>query len=159
MAATLPRLVTSELAGIAWIGSIPGLSTQMVATTLPADDTTWAPTGFITLAVVGGSPDINLPVKRPVFQVDCWAVKPGSNKPPWWRANVIAETIRNATLRRTGINRLLAITAGGVPYPGATVLTAYLLTEPRRLYSDAADYARYAFDLAMAWTTVRDQIP
>lgn len=156
---SLPPLNTSELVAQFWIGSIPGLSTQMVATTLPSDDTTWTSTGFITVAVVGGTPSADLPVKRPVMQVDCWSVKPGSNRPLWWKANVLAETIRYATLQRTGINRLLIPSSAGVPYPRAVVQTAYLLTEPRRMYSDAADYARYSMDLAIEWLTVNDVIP
>lgn len=152
-------LATSELVAIAWLGSIPDLSTQMVATQLPADESTWETTGFITVNVVGGSPDIYLPVKNPVLQVDCYANKRSSNKPPWWRANVLAETVRYATLQRTGINRLLTISAGGATYPKAVVQTAYLVTEPRRVYHDPGDYAIYTFDLAMGWQTVADVIP
>jgi hypothetical protein len=158
MAIALPKVPTSELVAVAWIGSIPGLSTQMVATQLPADDTSWAATGFVTVTVVGGSPNIYLPVKCPVFQVDCYAVKPGSNKPPYWRANVLAETIRYATLQRTGFNRLLSLTAGNASYPSATVQTAYLTTEPRRHYGDIGDYAGYTFDLALEWITAGDVI-
>lgn len=158
MPATLPRLATNELVAISWLGSIDGLSTQMAATQLPADDTSWSATGFITIALVGGSPNIYLPVKCPVFQVDCYAVKPGSNKPRWAAANVLAETIRYATLQRTGFNRLLSLSAGNVSYPAATVQTAYLTTEPRRKYSDVGDYAIYGFDLAMEWITSGDVI-
>jgi len=160
----LPLLATSELAAVAWIGSIPDLSAQMVATTLPPDanadgsPASWLITGFITVAVVGGSPDIYLPVKKPVIQVDCWAARPGSNKPPWGQANVIAETIRYATLQRTGFNRPLTLGANGIPYPGAVVTSAYFATEFRRLYSDAADYARYQADMALCWQTIGDTI-
>jgi hypothetical protein len=149
---------TGELVAVAFLGSVQGLSPQMVATTLPADDTTWAATGFVTVAVVGGSPNIYLPVKSPVFQVDCWAVKPGSGKPPWWKANAIAEAIRYATLQRTGLNRVLAINANGVSYPSAVVQSACLLTEPRRMYADSADYALYSCDVQMTWTTCGDVI-
>ena len=159
MPAPRPRLATNELVAVAWLGSIPGLSTQMVSTQLPADDTAWAATGFITVAVVGGSPNIYLPVKKPVFQVDCYAVKPGSNKPPFWKANVLAETVRYGTLPRVGFNRPLSLSAGGVSYPPARVQTAYVVTEPRRRYSDAADYAVYSFDLALEWLTIGDVIP
>lgn len=156
MAVTL--LTTSELAAIAWIGSIQGFSTQMVATQLPADNTTWAATGFVTVAVVGGSPDIYLPVKKPVLQVDCYAVKPGSNKPPWWKANVLAERIRYATLARTGFNRLLTPSANGVAYPSANVRAAYLVTEPRRVFGDLSDYAIYSMDLLLEWATHGDTL-
>jgi len=149
---------TSELVAVAWIGSVPGLSLGMVATTLPADDSSWPNAQFVTVAVIGGSPNIDLPVKAPVFQVDCWACKPGSNKPPWGKANALAEVIRYATLPRSGVNRLLTITANGVTYPPATVQAARLLTEPMRRYGDAADYANYSFDLAMTWVTAGDRI-
>lgn len=166
---TLPLLPTSELVAVSWLGSIPALQplggTQMVATTLPADvdasnnPAAWVQTGFITVTVVGGSPDIYLPVKRPVFQVDCWAAKPGSNRPPWWQANALAETIRYATLQRLGFNRPLTITVNGVSYPNAMVTSAYMVTEFRRIYSDAADYARYAGDLALTWITPGEKLP
>lgn len=165
----LPLLPTNELVAVAWLGSIPALQplggTQMVATTLPADvnaDGTvaaWTQTGFITVTVVGGSPDPYLPVKRPVLQVDCWATRPGSSKPPWGQANVLAETIRYATLQRLGFNRPLTLTVSSVSYPGAVVISAYLATEFRRIYSDAADYARYQGDLALTWVTPGEQVP
>lgn len=165
MTTPLPLLPTSELVAVAWIGSVPNLSPQMVATQLPSDvnsDGTvaaWVRTGFVTVSVVGGSPDIYLPVKQPVIQVDTWATKPGSNKPPWWMANVLAETIRYATWQRIGWNRPLTLTAGGVSYPGAVVTSAYFATEFRRLYDDQADYARYQADLAMSWVTIGDKLP
>jgi hypothetical protein len=161
----LPLLATSELVIAAWIGSIEHLSPQMVATQLPAsvnaDGTvaSWVQTGFVTVSVVGGSPDIYLPVKKPVIQVDTWATKPGSNKPPWWQANVLAETIRYATLQRTGFNRPLTLTVNGVSYPGAVVTSAYFATEFRRIGDDQADYARYQADMQISWQTIGDVIP
>lgn len=161
----LPLLATSELVAITWIGSVPHLSTQMVATQLPADvnpDGTvasWVQTGFVTVSVVGGSPNIYLPVKKPVIQVDCWATRPGSNKPPWGQANVLAETIRYATLQRTGFNRPLTLAVNGVSYPGAVVTSAYFATEFRRIYDDQADYARYQADMQISWQTIGDTIP
>lgn len=168
-APAFPLLATSELVCCAWIGSIPAIAanggTQMVETTLPADVNpdgsvaAWVQTGFITVSVVGGSPDIYNPVKKPVMQVDCWATRPGSNKPPWWQANVLMETIRYATLQRTGLNRTLSLSVNGVTYPSAVVDSAVFLTEPRRDYSDAADYARYLADVQFTWRTIGDQIP
>lgn len=166
---SLPLLATSELAVTSWIGSIPDIEaiggTQIVATTLPADvgpngePAAWLQTGFITVTVVGGSSPPDLPVKRPVMQVDCWATRPGSNRPPWWQSNVLMETIRYACLQRTGFNRVLGLSAGGVQYPSAVVESAYFLTEPRRGYSDAADYACYSADVQFIWRTVGDVIP
>lgn len=164
-----PLLATSEMVARAWIGSIPAVEavagTDMVGETLPPDagangsPAPWTQTGFVTLAVVGGSPDIYLPVKKPVFQVDAWAAKPGSNRPPWNRANVLMETIRAATQQRTGFNRLLTLTDNGTGYPSAVVDSAYFLTEPHRDYADAADYAHYIANVQFVWHTAGDVIP
>jgi len=156
---TTPLLVNTELVAVAWLGSLPGLSTQMVATQLPDDVTKWAKTGFVVVTVVGGIIDAYMPVSLPVLQVDCYAVVPGSNKPPWFMANNLAMIIQRGCWERRSINRLLTITARGITYPSATVLTAYLTTPPRRLYEDPGDLARYQFDLALTWITSGDQFP
>lgn len=155
---------SDEQVAVAWIGSIPGLSSSMVATTLPADvdgsgsPAAWVQTGFVTVAVVGGNPDALLPVNRPVMQVDVWATVPGSNRPPWGQAAAIASAIRRACWSRTQIPRPLQITANGVTYPGAAVQGARLATAFRRMYSDAADYAHLSGDLWLSWVTVNDRI-
>lgn len=168
-APVLPLHVNDEQVGVAWIGSIPDIitigGTSIVATTLPSDvdpvtkqPAAWVRTGFITVAVVGGSPDMYLPVNRPVLQVNCWATVPGSTRPPWGMAAALASAIRYACWPRTGVNRVLAITAGGVTYPPAAVQAASLKTAFRRLYSDAADYAVYQGDLQLDWVTPGDRI-
>ena len=156
--AALPLLPTSELVAKFWLGSIPGLTPAMVASQLPANAAGWAQTGFITVAVVGGSPDIDAPVKNPILQLDFYAVQLGSQKAPWSAANVLAETVRNATLQRVGQKRPLRITAGPLTYPPAVVQSAYLLTEPRRKWGDPGDYAVYTADMAMTWNTTGDHI-
>ena len=161
MSNPLEPVPTDELVAVAWIGSIPGISPQMVATQLPEDanaDGTpaeWvtARRGFITVTVVGGSPAPSLPLSRPVFQVDCWAVVPGSNKPPWGVANRLAEAVKQATWDRHTFSRSLTITVNRVQYPPAVVLAARLVTQPRRVWSDEGDYARYQADLALDWIT------
>lgn len=165
---TLPLYPSDELVAISYIGSIPDIAgiggTNLVATTLPADvdpstnqPAAWTKTGFITVAVVGGSPDPLLPVNRAVMQVDCWATVPGSNKPPWWQAWALASAIRRACWLRTFTPRPVQITAGGVAYPTAQVRAAYLATSFRRLYADSADYARVQGDLALDWVTAGDR--
>src|SRR5260370_17284332 len=87
----MPNLPNDELVAIAWIGSIPNFTASIVATQLPEtankDGTpaAWVitpPKGFVTVSVVGGGEDDNLPIYRPVMQVDCWATNPGSHNPP-----------------------------------------------------------------------------
>lgn len=161
----LPALLNDELVAVAWVGSIPDLSPQMVATRLPPDITpagqpaAWLQTGFITVAVVGGNPDVMLPVSRPVIQVDCWAAVPGSGKPPWWKAAALGAVVTHATWSRRSISRPLDITVKGVAYPRAVVQGAYMATSFRRLYDDAGDYARYQADLALSWVCPGETIP
>lgn len=154
----------ATLVAIAWIGSIPGLSPDMVDTQLPPDaekDTApaqWVTKGlgFATVQTVGGSPAELIPARSPVVQVDCYATNPGSNKPPWLVASHLAETIVLATYDRLTMNRQLAISVKGVAYPSASVQAAQALTEPRQLFDDAGDYARFQFDLQLRWIQLND---
>lgn len=146
----MPTLLrpNTELVGCAWLGGITGLSPQMVATQLPADTTSWKTTGFVTCVVSGGSPGIHTPMRSPVLALDFWAVNPGSNKPPWFMANSLAELV-DVGCRATTAQRWLTMPTG---YEQARVLTAYFVTEPRRNYLDGGGYARYSADLAIHWT-------
>jgi hypothetical protein len=159
----LPLESTDETVAVAWIATVPGLSAAMVDMVLPPDvdaqgNPTWAPTGFVTVAVVGGGPDPLLPVNRSVIQVDCWAVKPGSGKPPWMMARAIAAAIQRATWSRTNIPRPLTPVVNGVEYPEAIVQSATIVTSFRRMYSDAADYANYSADLQLSWLMAHDRL-
>lgn len=160
----LPLDGADELVAVAWIGSITGLSTAMVGEQLPSDvnpDGTvasWVSTGYVTVAVVGGTPDALLPVNRAVVQVDCWATVPGSNKPPWPKAAALATVIRRATWDRYRIPRPLTLAVNGVAYPSAVVQSAYLTTSFRRIFDDQGDYARYQADMALTWVTVNDRL-
>jgi hypothetical protein len=137
----------TELVAIAWLGGVTGLSTSMVAATLPRDNTAWATTGFVTVRTSGGAPGIHVPLRQPVVTVDFWAVKPSSAKPPWYQANYLAELV-DLGCRATNAARAVTLPAN---YPAARVLSAYLVQEPRRAYGDQGDYAHYIADLALNW--------
>lgn len=137
----------TELVAIAWLGTVTGLTSGMVAATLPTDNTSWAASGFVTVRTVGGTPGLYVPLRSPVVNVDFWAVKPGS-RPPWYQANALAELV-DAGARASNAQRAVTLPTG---YPTARVLSAYLLAEPRRAYGDQGDYARYTADLALHWT-------
>jgi hypothetical protein len=147
---TLTLRASTELVATAWL---KGLLGDIVATTLPkpgADGTvSWADTGFATLAVVGGDSDMYVPMRRPVVAVDCWAVNPGSQKPPWNKAAMLAETIQAGCYDVQDIPRMLVLPDG---YPPARVLSAWTAYEPRRVPDDASSYARYTLGLSLAWT-------
>lgn len=154
-----PYLPTNELVAVAWLSQrVPGLSAGQVATTLPGkrqDGTLpWGDEGFVQVqAIPGGMPDIELPVRHPVLQVDCWAATVDaagnvSMKPPWNKANRLAELIRNATEHGQIHGRPVVLPEG---YLGARVQAVYLITEPTRVPGDPSGYARFTLDLALDW--------
>lgn len=165
-----PPMPTDLLVAAAWIASIPGFTPAMVDERLPPDvlppapakrirPAPWLKTGFITVQWVGGGLDPNVPRHNPVIGVECWAAEPGSNDPPWRKAEALGEAIWLATQQRTGFNRPLAIEVEGVSYPTAVVQGAYLPTSFRRAYDDAADYARLTGNLALSWVMPSLTIP
>lgn len=140
---------TPELVAIAWLKSIVG---DRVATTLPKDNDSWAASGFCTVTTVGGTPNLYVPLREPVTGVDCWAVNPDSQKPPWNKAAALAEAIQAACYDHPTIPQRLTLPAG---YPQAQVLSAYTVGEHRRIWDDASSYARYSIPgLVIAWTEV-----
>ena len=142
---------------MSWVASIPGFSPQMVATQLPAVSQ-WSSTGFVTVSVVGGTPHPDLPLSQPVIQVDCYAVKPNSNKPNWLMAASLASALRYACWDRVTFPRLLSISSNGKAYPSAAVRSAYMTIQPRRVYADPGDYARYSTDIALVWAMTNDRL-
>lgn len=157
-----PPMPTDLLVAAEWIATIPGFTTDMVDEKLPPDvlpaegrkkarPAPWLKTGFVTVSNVGGGNDAYVPRHSPVIGVDCWAALPGSNDPPWHQAEALGEAIWLATLARTGFNRLLTPVVNGVTYPGAVVQGVYMAAPFKRLYSDAADYARVVGAVALSW--------
>jgi hypothetical protein len=158
----MPMNPNSDLVGEKWLGGISGLAPAMVATTLPRDVTTWTTfgpnKGFVVVTVVGGDQDLYLPIRHPVYQVDCWATRVGSNTPPWGTANHIAELVRaHVEARPVVYKRALTFTDKG-DYLGARIIEAILRSEPRRgitpgpsATGDEGGYARYMLDLQLDW--------
>jgi hypothetical protein len=144
-----PLPPTNELVAAAWLAQrVEGLTAGMVATSLPADTSTWADLGFVQVqALPGGVPDLDVPIRRPVFQVDAWAVNPSSAKPPWGKANHLAELIRIAVEGQAYSQPVTLPDA----YTDARVLSAYMVSEPLRMPGDPSGYARFTFDLALDW--------
>jgi hypothetical protein len=150
---TTPTLrATPELVATAWLKTVVG---DRVATTLPKpvnDVLSWADGGFVTLITAGGTPNLYVPLRDPVMSVDCWATNPGSQKPPWDKAAILAEAIQAACYDHAGIPQTVALPSG---YPQARVLSAYTTGEHRRITDDASSYARYSIPgLVIAWTEV-----
>lgn len=150
MSLTGPHLPTNELVAVAWLSQrVPGITAGQVATSLPSDPAAWAAEGFVQVqAIPGGAPDIDVPVRHPVLQVDTWAATPSSSKPPWNKANRLAELIRVATEEAQTYGRPVDLPAD---YLGARVQAAYLVSEVLRVPGDPSGYARFTFDLALDW--------
>jgi hypothetical protein len=139
---------STELVAAAWLKGVVG---DIVATTLPRSNATWAASGFVTVATVGGTPNLYVPLRAPVVSVDCWAVSPESNRPPWNKAGFLAEQIQAACYDSISTPRLLTLPAG---YPNARALSVYSTYEPRRVPDDEASYARLNLGLTFNWVEV-----
>jgi len=143
----------TNLVAVAWLSGVTGLSPEMVGTKLPADQTLWATSGFIVVAPVGGDTGSNVPLRDPVVRCDCWAVTPGSTKPPEGRAANLAEHIVRGTQLLTPADarhsgRPLALPGA---YPAARVLAAGVAGGPRPAYGDAGAFAHIVIDLSLRW--------
>lgn len=148
MTAPVVLRATTELVATAWLKGVVG---DIVASALPRDNATWAASGFVVLATVGGTANLYVPLRSPVVAVDCWAVGQNSNKPPWNKATWLAEQIQAACYDSANTPRLLTLPTG---YPQARVLSAYSEYEPRRVPADPAGYARISCGLTFNWVQV-----
>jgi len=137
---------TNEVVAVGWLRGVTGLSKSMVDLELPDEVTAW-PTGFVTVQSVGGQRNMYVPLVNPVFGVDCWATSMTDSDPPWGTAHQLAELIDRGCRSRGAHRR---VTATG--YDPVMVHSAYLVTEPRRLYAGEGNYARVTLNLAMHWT-------
>lgn len=142
--------VNSELVAVAWALSLPGMPAGKVSMTLPAA-AEW--TDYVTVdAIVGGTPDPNAPIRRPVVQYSCWVRNPNSDThPPWGRAFALAELLVRCT-ETDSAHRAKVLTIQS-PFEQATLHDATALMEPGRFpVPDPASYARVRLDVQLTWT-------
>lgn len=152
-APTGPFHPTSELVAVKWLTIyVDGLSEGQVGTTLPKSVSAWADQGFLQVQTVPGgrAPDIDLPRRLPVLQLDGWACAPGSSKPPWDLANRLVELVRVAT-EDAQVGRYGITITPKTGYSDARVQAVYLVSEPQRVPDDPSGYARFTADLAIDW--------
>lgn len=150
----MPFLPHTELVARAWILSIPGMLAS-VGTTLPGDIATWAEHGFYQLSLAGGRRDRDVPQSRSLIQVDAFAATPNSGRPPWSKANQMAEVIVAQTYGSvddpTPAARVVTLPTG---YQQARVQTVEVTSEPRRMLGDEARIAHYSLDMIITWVPV-----
>lgn len=143
---------TDLVAGL-WLSSLPGLNPGMTGAQVPEkveENASLVTSGFATWLVVGGTPDMYVPERKPVLQIKTYGF-PGasaSRRPQWALANSIAENIVKACENTSNFNAKLTLPNG---YPPARVQQAHALSEPRRLWGDRAYWAVYQFDLQIYW--------
>lgn len=134
----------SEMVAVAWLKAVLAPFTA-IGNTVPATGS-W-PDGFVQALVVGGTPLMDVPVRKPVLSVDVWAANTNSsNRPPWGRASVLVERVRLAT---EGVfARPVELPTG---YRPAYVSSVFLRTEPRRIPNDAGAFAHFSMDVELHW--------
>lgn len=139
---------TAELVAVAWLRSAVTYLGARVATELPQDNTSWSASGFTTVSVIGGTPDIYVPLSRPVVQVDTWGAAPNGGRPPWNLAAQQAEQIKRVAQTFGTVPRWVSLPGAYAP---VRVLGVIPRSEPRRVPGDVSSYARYQMDLELWW--------
>jgi len=139
----------NELVAKAWLQTLNGVPPNSVATRLPQDNRTWAASGFVQIADIGGSSNLYYELHEPVYRIDVYAtsLNPDSDKSPWNKANQLATIIQRATYDQAQVKRTLALPSG---YRNARVLEAQVLNEPTR-HPDPGSYAVYGIELLLHW--------
>jgi len=142
------NLPNSELVAVSWLKSAVPYLGNRVATSLPADETSWSDKGFVTVSVVGGTPDNYVGWRLPILSVDCWAMNVDSGRPLWNLAAQQAEQIRDAILDHEQVGRPVVLPPA---YSGARVDSVILRTEPQRVRGDVANWAHFTMDVEFRW--------
>lgn len=146
----------TDLAVQTWLSNLPFLNAGMVGAELPEkaeQNTSLAASGFVTAYTVGGTPQLYVPMRQPVVQIDTWGFPALSGRRPQWElANQLAELLVAACYNGTLIGSALPIGKNG--YGTIRMMQAHPLQEPHRVYSDRAYRARFRFDLQTYWIEV-----
>lgn len=148
---------TAEQVAVAWLKGVAGVSAANVGDTLPEDTSTWSSAGFARMtSVVGGTPGMYAPRRDSIVQIDCFAVNPSSQYPPWGKAGQLAQLIINDTYPSPVGTEGRRVVTANLPsgFYGARVQTAYPMNEPRRTPADQGFFARYTLEIALVWVEV-----
>ncbi|NUR09332.1 MAG: hypothetical protein HOQ45_20305 [Nocardioidaceae bacterium] len=131
--------------------AVPGVGVDIE---LPEADSTVRQNGFIRTAAAGGSPDVYVPMREPVVQVECWFPPPASGmQASWARAEQLANRVLSATYNGALMGRLIDLSTVG-NYAPARVHTVTALSEPDAVEEDASDWSRFDVDLLFRWSPV-----
>lgn len=136
-----------------WINTIDELRSDICATQLPSDNSTWGASGFVVVSFRGPA-DFDLPVGRPLVEIEVYAGLKGASRPLWGTANNIYQAIVAAHRDTDAIQRELTLSVRGKSYGKARVMSCYPVEEERKsptlMNGDyACIYAAWRFH----WTT------
>lgn len=135
----------TEKVAVSFLKTLTGINS--IATSLPADPKTWGGEGFYQVQTVGGSPHRHLPQSQPVVVIDVWT--PDGR---FGTAERLAENIRRAIVDDpTFFGQELDL---GADFKNARVLSAWPVTEPRRVENDPRGYGRFTFDVQINYAVV-----
>jgi hypothetical protein len=152
------ELPDSYLVAAAWFRQLLGLDSSRVGQILPprklADGSTapWVTDGgFLELTSVSALASADeLELYQDVFQVDAYAAKADSVKPPYGVASLLCERAYAATKARAGCSLFPTLPAA---YVRAHVRTVNGITRPRRFPdADATGLARFQCEVMIDWT-------
>ena len=156
-----PKHANSEQVAIGWLKAQTDLANVGIGTTLPADTNSWAQYGYIQVFVAGrghSSPEIGY--RSPVMTAHCWANNPTKQKPPWGKANDLADIIWDRCLvQGNGMENVSTAISGA---PKVRVLQVWGVQEPRRhkwgfptldtgAVINQGNAALYTVDFEIAW--------
>lgn len=146
-------LVDATTVAGSWLRTISGIPANKINTVLPALDQ-WEDTGFVQInGTVGGTPHLDAPIRQPVVQVDTWACRRDSDKPPWDKASRLMELIMAACVGPVASSVMVPLHIGS---DLVRLMSVYPVSEPHKPpqgldTGDAASFARYTVDLQFIW--------
>jgi len=155
MADLLPN---AEIVVVSYLKAL-NVAGDAVSTDLPGPDKNgnypWQDTGFIRVGSI--FEDINYYTTRreAVATLECFAYTPNAAKPPYPRANLLAEKVVNATLPNQYFNPVRGAIELPSRYYPVSILEATITTGPRRDLRIIQDTrAVYMLDLRILWVAL-----
>lgn len=158
-----PKHNNSEQVALAWLKAQTDLSGVGIGTTLPQDQTSWASTGFITVSVTGrGHSKDEIGYRCPAMTAHCWATNVSKQRPPWGKANDLADIIWNCLVNRGNHNGMENVTTALSGAPKVRILQVWGTEEPKRhkwgfptldtgAVIDPGNTAHYTVGFELAW--------
>jgi len=142
------RHANTTLVTLAWLKTLDGVTADMVGPTRPQVEK-WAATGFISIGPsFPGVSELYVPFRRPIVQIDFWAVTLNSKTPNPALAKELGEIVMNGVYRDLYGAPPITLPAGHAP---AYVTTIYPVSEIREVPEPQSNFAHYAVDMHVGW--------